>query len=86
MELAAQFYETQLRETAGQDARDYLKRRGLDGDAAKQFRLGYAPASGQALIEFLKTKNITQDDMLAAGLARPADGNRGRCAISFSTG
>ncbi len=77
VDLAAQFYEAQLRENAGQEARNYLKRRGLDGAAAKQFRLGYAPASGQALIEFLKTKNVTQDDMVAAGLARPADENRG---------
>ena len=76
VDLAAQFYEAQLREAAGQEARNYLKRRGLDSPAAKQFRLGYAPASGQALIEFLKARNVTQDDMIAAGLARPADGNR----------
>src|SRR6185312_715108 len=76
VELAAQFYEAQLREAGGTEARNYLKRRGLDGAAAKQFRLGYAPSSGQALIEFLKAKNVTQDDMLAAGLARPAEGGR----------
>jgi DNA primase len=76
VELAAGFYETQLRETHGRTARDYLKGRGLDGAAAKQFRLGYAPASGHALIEFLTTKNITQDDMLTAGLVRPAEEGR----------
>ncbi|MEO7054945.1 MAG: DNA primase [Rhizomicrobium sp.] len=76
VELAAQFYEAQLRENGGHDARAYLKRRGLDGQAATQFRIGYAPASGQALIEFLKNKNVTQDDMLAAGLTRPAENNR----------
>jgi DNA primase len=74
VELAAQFYEAQLlRAPEGLKARDYLKRRGLDGKAATQFRLGYAPQSGQALIEFLKAKNVTQDDMLAAGLARSSD-------------
>ena len=76
VELAAQFYEAQLRENVGQEARTYLKRRGLDGAAAKQFRLGFAPAAGQALIEFLKSKNVTQDDMLAAGLARAAEAGR----------
>src|ERR1700754_5219778 len=76
VELAAQFYEAQLRESGGQEARSYLKHRGLDGHAAKQFRLGYAPAAGQALIEFLKGNNVTQDDMLAAGLARPAEAGR----------
>jgi len=64
-----------LRAPEGAKARDYLKRRGLDGQAAKQFRLGYAPASGQALIEFLKGHNVTQDDMLAAGVARSSDGH-----------
>jgi DNA primase len=73
VELAAQFYETRLREPDGAKARDYLKRRGLDGQAAKQFRLGFSPNSSQALIEFLKSKNVTQDDMLAAGLTRSGE-------------
>ena len=77
VELACQFYESQLREGGGREAREYLKARGLDGAAAKQFRLGYAPNGNNALIEFLKSQNVTQDDMIAAGLARPADDNRG---------
>ena len=76
VELAAAFYEAQLREAAGREARDYLKGRGLDGAAAKQFRLGYAPSGGNALITHLTSHNITQDDMIAAGLARPADDGR----------
>src|SRR5581483_1658085 len=73
VELAAKFYEAQLFENAGRPARDYLKSRGFDGAVAKQFRLGYAPSSGQALIAHLKSHNVTQDDMIAAGLARPAE-------------
>ncbi len=84
VELAAQFYETQLREGVGQEARTYLKGRGLDGHVAKQFRLGYAPASGQALIEFLKARNVTQDDMITAGLARPAEAGRGMRDFFFN--
>jgi DNA primase len=72
--LAAAFYEARLREGAGRPARDYLKARGLDEAAAKQFRLGYAP-DGNALVEYLKSRTISVDDMIAAGLARPdADG------------
>lgn len=44
VEVAAKFYEGQLFEPSGREAREYLKGRGLDGAAAKQFRLGYAPA------------------------------------------
>src|SRR3954465_7768789 len=73
VELAAKFYEAQLLEPVGREARDYLKGRGLDGASAKQFRLGYAPSGGNALINHLTAQNITQDDIIAAGLARPAE-------------
>ena len=76
VELAAKFYEAQLFEPAGKQARDYLKGRGLDGAAARQFRLGYAPSGNNALIGHLTGHNITQDDILAAGLARPAEDGR----------
>lgn len=76
VELAAKFYEAQLFEPAGKAARDYLKGRGLDAAAAKQFRLGYAPGGNTALIAYLTGHNVTQDDMIAAGLARPAEDGR----------
>jgi len=76
VELAAKFYEAQLFDAAGREARDYLKGRGLDGAAAKQFRLGYAPSGSNALINHLTAQNVTQDDIIAAGLARPAEDGR----------
>jgi DNA primase len=76
VELAAKFYEAQLFEPAGREAREYLKGRGLDGAAAKQFRLGYSPSGNNALIAHLTAQNITQDDIIAAGLARPAEDGR----------
>ena len=76
VELAVKFYEAQLLEPVGREARDYLKGRGLDGASAKQFRLGYAPLGGNTLINHLTAQNITQDDIIAAGLARPAEDGR----------
>jgi DNA primase len=76
VELAAKFYEAQLFEGGGREARDYLKGRGLDGAAAKQFRLGYSPGGNGALIKHLTEHNVTQDDIIAAGLARPAEDGR----------
>src|ERR1700744_5715795 len=76
VELAAKFYEAQLCEGCGREARDYLKGRGLDGAAARQFRLGYAPGGNGALIAHLTGHNITQDDIIAAGLARAAEDGR----------
>jgi DNA primase len=75
IELAAVFYQEQLFGEGGRAARDYLKGRGLDGAAAKQFRLGYAP-NGNALIAHLTAHNVTQDEMIEAGLARPAQDGR----------
>ncbi|MGN6149485.1 MAG: DNA primase [Rhizomicrobium sp.] len=75
VEAACAFFEEQLRGTNNREARDYLVSRGLNGEAAKQFRLGYAPG-GDALKEHLYTKNIPLDDMVAAGLVRPQDGDR----------
>jgi DNA primase len=76
IEAACVFYEDQLREKTSAHARDYLVSRGLNGEAAKKFRLGYAPSGNATLIEHLKTKNITVDDMIAAGVARPAQDGR----------
>jgi DNA primase len=76
VELAAKFFEAQLFDNAGREARDYLKGRGLDGAAAKQFRLGYSPSGNNALINHLTSQNVTLDDIIAAGLARPADDGR----------
>jgi DNA primase len=76
IELAASFYHDQLFTDVGRNARDYLKTRGLDGAAAKQFRLGYAPSGNNALIDHLTARNVTQDDMIEAGLARPAQDGR----------
>ena len=76
VELAAKFYEAQLFEPSGREAQNYLKGRGLDGAAARQFRLGYAPGGSNALIAHLTGHNITQDDIIAAGLARAAEDGR----------
>ena len=76
IELAAQFFEHQLREPVGNAAREYLKGRGLDSAAAKKFRLGYA-ADNNSLINHLTAKNITLEDIIEAGLARPGEDNRG---------
>src|SRR5690348_10254118 len=75
VEAACAFFEEQLRARGGAEARSYLQSRGLDETAAKQFRLGYAP-SNDTLKEHLYRKNVPLDDMIAAGLVRPQDGDR----------
>lgn len=81
VEAACVFFEEQLRARGGAEARSYLQSRGLDDAAAKQFRLGYAPNGNGALISHLLSKKISLEDMIVAGLARPAD--EGRPARDF---
>ncbi len=80
-EMAAKFYEDQLRGPAGGTAREYLRARGLDDATASQFRLGYAPAGNSALIGHLASSGVSLEDMVAAGLART--GQDGRPARDF---
>jgi DNA primase len=77
IELACQFFEDRLRSRAGAAAQDYLRMRGLNGEAASRFRLGYAPGGNTALKDHLTGKNVPLDDMIAAGLVRAGDENRG---------
>jgi DNA primase len=76
IEAACAFYEDQLRAPQSGTAREYLLSRGLNGEAAKKFRLGYAPDSNGALKDHLYARNIPLEDMVAAGLVRPQDGDR----------
>jgi DNA primase len=72
MEMAAQFFQQKLQEGAGAEARAYLERRGVKGVTLDRFGIGYAPgddrADRTALLKYLKSKDITVEQMAEAGL------------------
>jgi DNA primase len=68
LEMAADFFERQLRGPAGTKARAYLTERGLNAEAREKFRLGYAPAERFALRDFLAGKGCAAETMIEAGL------------------
>jgi DNA primase len=69
LEQAARYFRHQLKHAPDcQRAIDYLKQRGLSGDTAACFGLGYAPAGWDNLIKALQAKKITQQQMQEAGL------------------
>ena len=53
----------------------YLKGRGLTKETITAFGLGYAPASGHALVDHLRSEGVSDDDMIKLGLANK--GNNG---------
>ncbi len=67
-ELAAAYFEKNLRLTAGREAMAYLVRRGFDENIIKKFRLGYAP-DNNGLRAWLASKNVSESDMIELGLA-----------------
>jgi DNA primase len=75
LELAAAWFEAELRRPAGREARDYLVRRGLPEDDSKRFRLGYAPAGRTTLKDYLIAKGAHPQGLVDAGLLiAPEDG------------
>lgn len=47
----------------------YFRKRGLSRDTITAFGLGYAPPSGHALVDHLRSEGVTDEDMLKLGLA-----------------
>src|SRR3954470_6264452 len=50
-------------------ARRYLRSRGFDGDAVRQFQLGFSPDDWDRLSVYLQQKKFARDDIEGAGLA-----------------
>lgn len=75
VEAACAFFERALREPQGAEALAYLRRRGLDDAVIRRFRLGYAPPAG-ALTAALRQRDITEEQMIEAGLLKRRDDGR----------
>ncbi|MEO1291655.1 MAG: DNA primase, partial [Pseudomonadota bacterium] len=71
MEAAVRFYCAQLRGAEGAVA--YLKGRGLTGEVARHFEIGFAPDGRDTLARHLKGEGFDDDTIFAAGLASPSD-------------
>jgi len=58
LEAAAKFYQVQF--SQNKIALEYiLKTRGYKKDTALEFRIGYSPNTGRALLTFLKKKGFS---------------------------
>ncbi len=67
LEVTARFYQVQF--TKNKITLEYvLGKRQFTKDTALLFRLGYAPNTGTALLDFLKTKGFTEQEVQQAGL------------------
>ena len=67
LEASTHFYQVQF--SKNQTALEYVfKKRAFSKETALEWRLGYAPNTGDALVKFLASKKFTPAEMKAAGV------------------
>lgn len=77
MSMAEAFYRQQLRISNEKErAIDYLQKRGISGDDAKKFGIGFAPEGWNGLLTELKKHDIPEQELLEAGLLSESENNR----------
>ncbi len=81
--LAAEFYAAALDQPEALPGRQFLDERGFDRDAAQRFSVGFAPRGGSALLDHLRGRGFSDDELVTAGLVArnqrgPYDRFRGR--------
>lgn len=71
------FHSCLMRTAAGEAAREYLKRRGLDAEVAKRWKLGFSPDTWDALLNHLEARGYKPEELDACGLfSKKEDGDR----------
>ncbi|QRN82771.1 DNA primase [Chloroflexota bacterium] len=74
LSMAVTFFQHQLRNTpAGKEALEYLYGRKLNDETIDAFALGYAPDSWDTLTQYMASRNISEQDLLDAGLVSQRD-------------
>jgi DNA primase len=76
-EAAQWFHHNLLKSPDGAVARDYLKSRGLNSEIAKSWKLGYAPESWDALLNHLRERKFSREEIEQSGLASSKDDRPG---------
>ena len=67
--FAVNFYRSQLKSPCGKAALDYALSRGISQDSIDKFMLGYAPSHWDSLVQAAWKEKISEQVLVAAGLA-----------------
>ena len=72
LDLSSNFFVENLNKKKSKIVLDYLNKRGLDQEICKEFQIGYAPSKkcDYQLIDFLKAKNIKEEELIEIGLVK----------------
>lgn len=81
---AARFFNACLMDEKNRFALDYFLKRGLSPNTIRKFGLGYAPNDWRKLIEHMRSKGFTEEELVLANLARRSEKNgRTSCYDNF---
>ena len=72
LELSSKFFIENLNNKKNKNILSYLNKRGLDKEICQEFLIGYAPSTkyDYQLIDFLKSKDIKEEELIEIGLAK----------------
>lgn len=71
LELSTKFYQVQF--SKNKTTLEYVfKKREFSKETALEWRLGYSPNNGSALVDYAKSKGFTEDEIKSAGLSARA--------------
>ncbi|RQW62905.1 DNA primase [Vibrio viridaestus] len=76
MESVAKFYSQQLKKSSSKVAIDYLRDRGLSGEIAQKFGIGYVVDEWDTVLKEFGKQKATQDMLLSGGLLIENDQGR----------
>src|SRR5207245_3609906 len=72
-EAAEWFHENLTKREIGEPARKYLKQRGITGEIAKRWQLGYAPDEWDAFGSWARGQGYDTRELVASGLTKTKD-------------
>lgn len=72
-EAAEWFHENLIKRDIGEPARKYLKRRGITGEIAKRWQLGYAPDEWDAFGSWARGQGYDARELVESGLVKTKD-------------
>jgi DNA primase len=73
-ELAQEHFRANLNGSAGEVARNYLARRGVEPETIEQFGLGYSLSTGRALLRLFEERQFPAQQMVESGLIGQREG------------
>ncbi len=77
-DIAAWYHLLLMKHKAADEARQYLKSRGMTAEVAKSWKMGYAPPRGDMLREWAGENSYSENLLIDAGILAASDPESGR--------